>query len=70
MKIYFKHVEQFMEDNVMNQSDVARLAGVDKSVITRMRKRGTADVDTVRAINRALKREIHRKPGIVARSVA
>jgi len=69
MKIYFKKIEEFMEDNAMNLADMQKVTGVHVSIISRMRTRGTANAETVRAINRATKLEIQKKP-VTARSVA
>lgn len=54
MKISFKEIDQFMDENALDLADVARRAGVDKSILTRMRKRGTARSGTVEKINTAL----------------
>src|SRR5262245_33961891 len=62
MKIYFKKIEEFMEDNAFNTADLAQKTGIWASTFWRMKQRGTASAHVVRTVNAALGLKIQKRP--------
>ena len=62
MKIYFKKLEEFMEENALNFRDLQKETGVYASTFTRMRDRGTASEVVIRKVRDTYGIELQKKP--------